>query len=382
MMIRRLLVFVAFLAGLGVMTGAAASTQVEKRSGLLLGIRQYGGYETLWIAPRDSDGQWQVVARGNGLLAPRRSGFWWIGVHGEPPPYREDAARAEAGAPVKPVRWYDWFVWATPVEKAPVVGGAWYEDAEDREQYGGVRTLSITFVGPDYVATSETFETHGPALSYNSILTVRPIDQLTEPEELVFQAKQITDVLGPEADAVVERTGRKAARANKDYADKDNLDAGSEEFFEGALTYWGIFRGRGDWDVTVLKGHSSGAQRGYHMDFDLPMRLPTAVTGAGPRPSWSFVLDRDPDAEDAFDSPTGDVTIIEKNHQLMVYSRTTGATDAAARKPLLTIPLNPTANIVMAQWATGSHVDRWTAIVTPLLKQGIPTPRDTRTFGK
>jgi hypothetical protein len=71
--------------------------------------------------------------------------------------------------------------------------------------------------------------------------------------------------------------------------------------------------------------------------------------------------------------------VIQRHNQLMVYAHGDGL---AARKPLVTIPLNPTAQIVMAQWAVGAHVDRWTSTIVPLLQQGILTPRDARAFGK
>ena len=134
-------------------------------------------------------------------------------------------------------------------------------------------------------------------------------------------------------------------------------------------------RGRGGWSVRGRAGHGLGATRGYDFDYDVPIALTAATTGVSRRPpAWNAILDCVPDATDAIASPGGDVVVVVTPRRLWIYAVAAGR--LTTRRGM--VPLPVTANVVMAQWATGRSVSRWTATVIPLLEAGIPSVQDRR----
>lgn len=334
-------------------TQAAAPTRAP--SGLLLGaqVRYTSEYRTLWIAP--SDGRWRLVAEGRGLLVPRRSGFWWVGIK----PADRD--------------WFDTFLWAAPVGRTPTVRGGEFEDAEDLRRFGGVREISVTFLGPDHVSVDETFETHGPKINYNQLLNMFDLDALQKPttDDVEFFGLDIDAALGAGSRRTLELAGKKAARSETEMAEVFDPD-----WVDYSRAYWGIVRGHGRWRVIGRGGHGSGSARGYYLDYELPVSIPRSVTGlpATPGPTWDLVLENVPDATDAFTSPAGNIVVVVTPRRLWVHpldGRRLGA-------PLAVIPLRQELHAVMVQWAVGAWVDRWGKQVVPLLEQGIPSVNVSR----
>ena len=87
-------------------------------------------YRTLWIAPHK--GSISLVAEGTGLLVPRKSGFWRIGVK-----------RSVYD------NWIEDFIWTTPVSQKPVVKEI---DPFIINKCEGNSRLTILFVGNNHIS--------------------------------------------------------------------------------------------------------------------------------------------------------------------------------------------------------------------------------------
>ena len=336
--------------------GRAATTETGAGSGLLLGVCGEE-CETLWVtAP---GGAWQVAARGKGIVTPRRSGFWRVGI----------------SRPADEKDWFRWLLWASPAREPlrTVRDAAWDEDSiEELRRFGGVRHVELSFVGPDHVATSETFETHGPRINYNHNLAVQSLDALARPQgtDQLWSGLPIGEVLGAEAERVFAFAAQSALRDSESEEDRDMY---GESFLENASSAWTIARARGRWVATGSSGYGSGAARGYYYDYRVPIAVPPRVVGFEEEPvPWELVVEEFPDAVDVYASPAKDVLVVKASGRLLVCPRTG---EGRPGRPVATLPIPEPATTVMVQWALGSSVGRWTRELVPLLAAAPPEPR-------
>jgi hypothetical protein len=346
----------ALLLTVGAAAGRATASEMAAGSGLLLGVCGEE-CETLWVtAP---DGAWQVAARGKGIVTPRRSGFWRVGI----------------SRPADEKDWFRWLLWASPAREPlrTVRDVAWDEDSiEELRRFGGVRHVELSFVGPDHVATSETFETHGPQINYNHNLAVQSLDGLARPPgtDQLWSGLAIGEVLGPEAERVFAFAALSALRDSESEEDRDMY---GESFLENASSAWIIARGRGRWVATGSSGYGSGAARGYYYDYPVPIAVPPRVVGFEEETvPWELVVEEFPDAVDVYASPARDVLVVKASGRLLVCPRTG---EGRPGRPLATLSIPEPATTVMVQWALGTSVGRWTRELASLLAAAPPEPR-------
>lgn len=345
----------ALLVTVGTVFGGAAP-ETAAGSGLLLGVCGEE-CETLWVTA--TDGAWQVAARGKGIVTPRSSGFWRVGI----------------SQPAEEKDWFRWALWASPAREPPraLRDTAWDEESvEELRRFGGVRHIELSFVGPDHVAATETFETHGPQINYNHNSTVVSLDELARSPQTdqLWSGLPIGEVLGPEAERVFAFAARSALRDSESEEDRDMY---GESFLESASSAWSIARARGRWVATGSSGYGSGASRGYYYDYRVPVAVPPRVAGFEEEPiPWELVVEEFPDAVDVYASPARDVIVVKTPGRLLVCPRTG---EGRPGRPLATLPIPEPATAVMVQWALGSSVARWTRELVPLLAATPPEPR-------
>jgi hypothetical protein len=337
---------------------APALAKKAPPSGLLLGQCE-AGCRTLWIT--NEAGTWTVKAEGPGIVVPRRSGFWWVGIN----------------KPAEEKDWFRWLLWAAPVGKRfrPAEGDESPEGVEELRRFGGVRHIDLSFVGPEHVAASETFETHGPQINYNHNLSVMSLDELFRPHggDQLWSGLSIDQVLGAGSDRIFAFAAKSALRDSESQEDREMF---GDSFLEGASSGWTIARGRGRWMVRGSSGYGSGAARGYYFAYAVPVQIPRSVAGFDEETiPWELVLEEFPDATDAFSSPARDVVVVRTPGRLLICPRSGGG---APGRPVATIPTPPMSSTVMVQWALGAAVSRWTRELTPLLAAGLPEPVQPR----
>lgn len=194
-----------------------------------------GAFETFLLVI-DGD-QMKIALRTPHLYVPRKSGFWEIGIL---PPKILGARDKDGG---NSPTWWDWRLWAAPAGQKPVLASPAEEekseDAENSEFGGGIRYFSLSWVGNDYLAFTDYFETSGASLVYVTAPMILPIDDLGNTGYLESgSVKAWTPPITP------EQRERDLARC----VSEDQEDATySRDSLESATQGWLISRGRMRW---------------------------------------------------------------------------------------------------------------------------------------
>jgi hypothetical protein len=309
-----------------------SSSAVAAQSGLLLGLRfqekmkdQFiTRYRTLWI---DASSGKVVVREAPYLIIPRNDGFWRL-FNNYLYPHNSVQEQLFVHNVDKPLY-------------IPRFDAEEYADCETKE------TFTILFVGNDYLSletdsggfckgNAHPFESHSLSVLPISDLTAKPVEisRLIE--------KPIANMFKRSASAYIVRlnpTKRKRLASKADQAS------------------WGLIRSAGHWKLRGRFGPSGQATRGAFADFDIVMDPPPSLIGHDLLPlSWNEIKDKVNNAIDAFASPKKDLIVILTRKELFVYLINNGKIG----KRLYKKALAKSESAVMAQWAVGRHVARWT----------------------
>ncbi|HEX2780756.1 MAG TPA: hypothetical protein VHM30_14740, partial [Gemmatimonadaceae bacterium] len=104
---------------------------------------------------------------------------------------------------------------------------------------------------------------------------------------------------------------------------------------------------------TVCRGQSGQSEEGFTM----VQRVPPPVARRDPADRWMPALKQVyPKLDDVFVSPAGDLVVARVGQRLSAHHPMNGALGDS----VLEVELRPGALVVMAEWATGAHVERWT----------------------
>jgi len=312
----------------------ACPSIAAQRSGLLLGYWDQTGqqHRTLWVHHSGDAAAAQVIP---GLLVPRKTGFWHLGSY--------FTLNAEDQSD-------DQHIWALPADRQPAIVLAPNERMVKAWADGACQDISreIHFVGPSYISyTTQAGYSCGPHPDFETELRVAPLDQL--------EGKRIpaSRVLGPAAPAAI-RNGIEHAQGSQCY-EPPRVDERN----------WQITRRQGHW---AAEGWAETARTcGYGVNFAIHLPLPESVVGYDRLPAgWDRLKHSIPGLFDAFCSPTGDILVATTEMELLVYRldhgklgriilrRTWTHLQLDSREGRNNLPM------VMAQWATGPNVARWT----------------------
>jgi hypothetical protein len=352
-----------------------AGTSQAQRSGVLIGMETSRAeeaqefseihvpkYQTLWIAA-DQNGKLAVLATIPELVIPRRDGFWHLGVkqvcefNADPEGGgNEEIRQAVWTAPVNQsgrVEQDRECLPDAPPKESETSGASPAETTHEITQCGF--TLSgIEFVSPElisvrnYHSQSETCEARGGRYA------------------LTFQVRRL------DADAPVSFGELLGAQARQAYAKaipkqgKDDNGEDCGEPFRGSDEEWRIGRSGGRWSPYM---HQNLGNFGCSVDEQIRVRLPSALSGETfVLPDWKAFYAINKGLEDGYASPAGDLAIVETKKEIRVYE----LQQSAPGKLLLTLPRQ---HIVEVQWATGTHVQDWTAQLQKIARQQLPEPR-------
>jgi hypothetical protein len=90
-------------------------------------------------------------------------------------------------------------------------------------------------------------------------------------------------------------------------------------------------------------------------EFNIRERVPASIANSDPVEWGPRLRSVVPSLEDFFVSPKGDVVAVRSENDLSFYSVNGGAVTGL----LLRYTLRQSERVIQAEWATGSHVDRW-----------------------
>ena len=304
-------------------------------SGVLLGYWDPGWREehrTLWIHHAGDNAAAEVIP---GLLIPRQTGFWHVGKYFTMS--AEDWADEE-------------HLWAAPASRHPVMTLADGEHFSQGWENGMCEHISreVHFVGPSYISyTLQTEVSCGVHPDSDTELRVVLLDQL-EGDRI-----PVARFLGPAAPAAIREAVARAEES--DCFEKPHVDERN----------WQIDRRQGHWSA---EGWAETHRIcGYGFDFTIGLPLPESVVGYDRLPAdWAALKQSIPGLFDALCSPTGDLLIATTEKDLQVYRLDHGKLGRMILRRTWTQLHMDSGDgwerlpLVMAQWATGPNVARWT----------------------
>ncbi|TVY06981.1 hypothetical protein [Paenibacillus cremeus] len=321
--------------------------QPSFRAALLLGLRtdqpgpqpgaEYSTYRTLLIAPQD--GGLGKTAEGAGILMPYKMNFWSIVTESHESAGEETrtlaASMAKAPSASAP---------AAPGLSSPAVPQAKPVKASEK----------LLFAGNRYLTVAQKTNEGSP----HEYVWVKEVEQLTSREQLsdpplrephVSLRSLFGDaVASPAMKPLQVRLPGEPPSATRDQAGES----------------WAIVRKQGHWAAQAAD-YTDGSR--YELK-DLSLTLPASVVAHDRlAASWADIKRVLPSALDAFSSPTEDMVAIVSERDIAVYPFHGG--QLASSAPLVTIALNRSETVVMAQWALDNYVDEWKRRVKGLLEE-------------
>lgn len=132
---------------------------------------------------------------------------------------------------------------------------------------------------------------------------------------------------------------------------------------------WGIVRALGRWQLafstsgaTACAGRSGNEEEG----FSLRETVPSTIARRDPVARWlPATKSLFTNVDDIFVSPASDLVIVRSGERLSAF----GTADGLLGSVRLQLQLRSGETVVMAEWATGRHVDDWTRQLKALHEQ-------------
>lgn len=307
-----------------------SSDEDALRTGILLGLKSLDlenkeegiekwNYRTIFI--RSNDREIVSVYEMEGILLPRKTGFWKVSVE------RED----KDGKINDNIR-------AVPLNKTLDKGA---EMATKEKEEADNTIKNILYIGNDYISMENIhYRNKGERL-----LEFYPIDNIGKVKPLM-----ISDVLGEAGkESFIEGANKEILRDREEYK-RSLIDLKpNEESF-------GLFRRNGHW---VFKGRINFVENGVYTyeNFNIKAIPPKEIVYYDELSiPWNRIKSKIPDALDAFTSPNEDIAIILTHNEIIIFPMEDGE---IGNRPIKNIELNSTEKIIMVEWAIGRYPKLW-----------------------
>lgn len=312
------------------------------RSGLLLGIRTAEGqenstrydpgkysYRTLWIAAENR--RLHPVLEADNIFLPRKNGFWKLEV-------KEAIGNGVIlDIPI-----------AYSISESGLSSlGSINKHIAFLKSREGVLRRKILYAGNDYVCIesmgSGKYKNSSKAWEENRLQTL-PVDNILNSEGV-----KITDVAG--------ENGTLAMKSGiSDMLSVSNTNIAMEIMEGEQERSFALYRKTGHW---YIKGRLNLRDNSAvpFLDFNINLIPPAELVAYDMfHLSWTYIKDRIPEAVDAYTSPNKDIAIVLTKNELLIYSLYQGK---LSDTPLKRIQLKKSDSVVMAEWATGSYMEKW-----------------------
>lgn len=282
-------------------------------------------YRTLLIA--ETGGVPSIVGEVSNLLIPRANRFWQVGTK-----------RSVYN------NWIEDFVWAMQDDDVPEWSGI---QAYNGEYCEGHRTHDILYAGPSYLSFQQRSAGYCEGAAHPwffNTLAVVPIDSTEHP------GLDINAVLGEAALKALNV----AAETVLSSLDAENADA---QFIEGLdPANWGLVRREGRWNVIGRVETFDTVKDDTVIDIPLNLDISAALLGRRERVvPWRKVLQRAPDAVDAFNAPDNSWIVILHPQRLTIHTIVNGEIGRA----VLSRGVPAGARAVTVRWTTGARLTSW-----------------------
>jgi hypothetical protein len=237
----------------------------------------------------------------------------------------------------------------------------------------------VGFLNPRFISVSDSYETNCGAhpdggssyrLSlFDSPEKSVPVSSALGPgQKAVFMRmakRALVDNANGQQDKESEKPEYKVAQDLKELSEQDSA-CFPEEIDDSS---WNVIRSEGQWKARGSV--STHRMCGTQVDFDLPSDF---VESLGLKEN--ALLDMKalrkiiPSAKDAFWSPRHDLAVVLTANDLRVFK----PVGTQMGQAVLTISLKDNEHAVMAEWALGAGVDRWSTELLKLQEEKLPEP--------
>ncbi|MCT4607291.1 MAG: hypothetical protein N4A64_14540 [Marinisporobacter sp.] len=296
------------LVGSGVLIGLG-SLQDEKKEEI---------YRTVWIAAENK--KLYPIKEIKELFVPRKSGFWMVGKNQT---IQEEVKTDE--------------IFSYSIAPNKVKENIEYKEKNVYKQHEVKENVKrqILFVGNDYIATA-----YGKDIKNLAGLEMLLVDNVKE-------GIKISDVVGNEGKDIFFNSA-KGALSKLDISEVNSFYKPREKDFT-------LARRNGHW---IMKGRLYNKKgENKFLEFNIQMIPPYKIVHYDHLyVSWNEVKKRVPQAKDIFTSPKKDIALVVTKEAIYVYAI---KDNQLSYKYMKKIDLKENERIVMAEWATGSYVDRW-----------------------
>lgn len=305
----------------------------EPRAGVLIGLRDersattnLSNYRTLWIT---NDGEIQEVYEIDNILFPRKE-FWKIEVVSEKV---NDKAMERLNI-------------------YPILGTQEENSIDTKEIAYAGKYIDLNFVGNNYVGvniTDNTYKSHD-LMKYARTLA---IDSYTS-----YQGVSIQEVSGVGGINTFMNSFEQIKQKNPEL---ESIALDQESFLHSFI----LKRNRGYW--MMVSRITSGDENSDEF-IEVPIALKPSqslVAYDELSVSWNKIIEKVPQAIDAVNAPGNSFLLIRTPKYLMMYMIV--GENKLADKPMQMVEIKESEEIIMAEWARGDFVKRWTDVV---VKQG------------
>ena len=287
----------------------------------------------------------QIAARVNGLILPRASGWWRVVVTrscDRSPESQRSCADSISALPLSGPR----------VTVRPDTGRLAGAGDPCNFDYKALTFVSPTILGASqHIGHSEKCDPRG--WSWQDSHWIQRYDNDT----LVAYTNW-----GDLADSAFTQAWRKAVNVGSETRPAPPQDEQCQADLD-SIGSWGIVREQARWAPHVFQEQTTAL---CQLEGPVNWRLPDSLVGfADPAVNWSGVTAVVPDAEYGFASPRSDFLLVALPDSFRLYTMTAGKPGAM----LFQLPRkkglgNERDQIVMLQWAGGSHAADWARAVT------------------
>jgi hypothetical protein len=322
----------------------------QQKSGLLLTTVSSASSEqrfhSYWIT---RDGASVQVVEGMRMLVPRKTAWWEVGIAVQKHVNSESANET---------------VWAAPVgSEHPRSHSAALTD--DDHCADDLNTYFVSWVGTEFASIHYGFEsTCGPHPTSGSNSFMVRLDDLQHFDHESRAHLSLADLAGPAAGEAM-KLGAEVAESRAPQAAENEEEPSPLTSQEDS---WIVVRAKGHYQLlgTTPESRGHGGET-----YDIPYDPPASLVGANELAvAWDAILDKVPEALDAYTSPDGDLLVVIAPRFLSVFE----VKEQKIGARLSRVPMESSA-VIAAEWSVGARVDRWNPTLVQLLKEAPYTPQ-------
>lgn len=298
------------------------------RSGIIIGLRTPAGndnytYRCFWISSVNK--KINPVIEIKDIILPRRSGFWKV-----------DVKKAVYGDK------YEDMIEAYNISKEIKSNKSSKSNSEKSNRTADLHK-KILYIGNDYISLEIT----GSKICKDRYI-VKPVDNIDNSNGILIYD-------------IDENNGRQAIDSGIASALKEK-NINSDKMINDKSIYrnFALYRKTGHW---FIKGrlYYNEDDKQKMLDYNVNM-IPSSkvIFYDNLCLPWTNIKDAVPEAIDAFTSPNKDIAVVLTQDKLYVYSINQ---NELSENPLYKTVLNHGECAVMAEWATGTYVEKWGNVI-------------------